>query len=275
MLTLAISPCPNDTFIFDAIIHHRIDLEGLTFNFQLHDVETLNHMAMAGGVDMIKVSFFTYLLLQQNFVLLDSGSALGFGNGPMLISKKEYSLEDLPGLTVAVPGQYTTAHMLFRIAAPGVMKKEFMLFSEIEDAILTGKVDAGVIIHENRFTYEQKGLRKIIDLGQYWEKLTGSPIPLGGIIVRKGLGYDVINKLNRIMFRSVEFAFKHPELAMPFVKQHAREMDEEVMKKHIRLYVNENTLSLGTGGKVALSKLQTIAREKGLISDPEASEVAR
>ena len=275
MLTLAISPCPNDTFIFDAIIHHRIDLEGLTFNFQLHDVETLNHMAMAGGVDMIKVSFFTYLLLQQNFVLLDSGSAMGFGNGPLLISKKEYSLDDLPGLTVAVPGQYTTAHMLFRIASPGVMKKEFMLFSEIEDAILTGKVDAGVIIHENRFTYEQKGLRKIIDLGQYWEKLTGSPIPLGGIIVRKGLGYDVINKLNRIMFRSVEFAFKHPELAMPFVKQHAQEMDEEVMKKHIRLYVNENTLSLGTGGKVALSKLQTIARQKGLISDPEASEVAR
>ncbi|MEI7661412.1 MAG: 1,4-dihydroxy-6-naphthoate synthase [Bacteroidota bacterium] len=265
MLSLAISPCPNDTFIFEAIIHKRIDLEGLTFNIQMHDVETLNHMAITGGLDIIKVSFFTYLLLQQNFVLLDSGSALGFGNGPMLISKREYTLEDMPNLTVAVPGQYTTAHMLFRIASAGVAKKQFMRFSEIEDAILTDKVDAGVIIHENRFTYEQRGLKKIIDLGNFWEKLTGSPIPLGGIIVRKGLGYDIINKLNRIMFRSVEFAFRHPEVAMPFVKQHAQEMDEEVMKKHIHLYVNENTLSLGTGGKVAIAKLQQIAREKGLI----------
>ena len=141
-----------------------------------------------------------------------------------------------------------------------------MLFSEIEDAILTGKVDAGVIIHENRFTFEQKGLRKILDLGQYWEQLTGSPIPLGGIIARKGLGYNMINKLNRIMFRSVEYAIKHPAEAMPFVKIHAQEMDEEVMQKHIRLYVNDNTLSLGTGGKVALAKLQQIAKEKGLIT---------
>ena len=266
MLSLAISPCPNDTFIFDALINHRIDLEGLKFDCQLHDVETLNKMAMAGGIDMIKVSFFTYLLLQQNFVLLDSGSAMGFGNGPLLISKENYLLEDLPHLTVAIPGQYTTAHMLFRIAAPGVKKKEFMLFSEIEDAILTGKVDAGVIIHENRFTFEQKGLRKILDLGQYWEQLTGSPIPLGGIIARKGLGYNMINKLNRIMFRSVEYAIKHPAEAMPFVKIHAQEMDEEVMQKHIRLYVNDNTLSLGTGGKVALAKLQQIAKEKGLIT---------
>ncbi|MFZ4521554.1 MAG: 1,4-dihydroxy-6-naphthoate synthase [Bacteroidales bacterium] len=265
MLSLAISPCPNDTFIFDALIHNRISLEGLKFNCQMHDVETLNNMAMAGGIDILKVSFFTYLLLQQNYVLLDSGSAMGFGNGPLLISKKDYTLEDLPGLTVAVPGQFTTAHMLFRIASPGVRKKEFMMFSEIEDAVLSGRVDAGVIIHENRFTYEQKGLKKILDLGTYWEKLTGSPIPLGGILARKGLGYNVINKLNRIMYRSVEYAMKHPEEAMPFVRAHAQEMDDEVMKKHIHLYVNENTLSLGTGGKVALTKLQKIAREKGLI----------
>ncbi len=267
MIKLAISPCPNDTFIFDAIIHKRIDLEGLSFNFQLHDVETLNQMALSGGVDMIKVSFFTYLLLQQNFVLLDSGSAMGFGNGPLLISKNGYTLEDIPNLRVAVPGQYTTAHMLLRIAAPRIGKKEFMLFSEIENAILNNGVDAGVIIHENRFTYELKGLKEILDLGKYWENLTGSAIPLGGIIVRKDLGYDLINKLNRIMYRSVEYSFKHPEAAMPFVREHAREMDDEVMKKHIRLYVNDNTLSLGTGGKVAIAKLQEIALEKGLISE--------
>jgi 1,4-dihydroxy-6-naphthoate synthase len=267
MLSLAISPCPNDTFIFDAIFHHRIDLEGLKFNFQFHDVETLNHLAMAGSLDVLKVSFFTYLLLQQNYVLLDSGSAMGFGNGPLLISKNEYMLEDLPRLSVAVPGQYTTAHMLFRIAVPKYREKHYMLFSGIEKAILDDSVDAGVIIHENRFTYEQKGLKKIVDLGAYWEKLTGSPIPLGGILARKGLGYDVINKLNRVMYRSVEYALKHPDPAMPFVREHAQEMDEEVIKKHIRLYVNENTLSLGTGGKVAIAKLQHIAREKGLIGE--------
>jgi 1,4-dihydroxy-6-naphthoate synthase len=265
MLSLAFSPCPNDTFIFDAIIHNRIDLEGLKFDYRLHDVETLNNMAMAGGIDMIKVSFFTYLMLQQKFVLLDSGSALGFGNGPMLISKYDYTLDDLPRLTVAIPGKYTTAHMLFRIAAPEAKKKEFMLFSNIEDAILTGKVDAGVIIHENRFTFEQKGLKKILDLGTYWEQITGSPIPLGGIIARKGLGYNIINKLNRIMFRSVEYALKNPAEAMAFVRENASEMDEEVMQKHIHLYVNENTLSLGTGGKVAIAKLQQIAMEKGLV----------
>jgi len=265
MLSLAFSPCPNDTYIFDAIVHNRIDLEGLKFNFQMHDVETLNNMALAGGVDVIKVSFFTYLLLQHNFILLDSGSAMGFGNGPLLISKEDYTLEDLPKLTVAVPGKYTTAHMLFRIASPGVKHKVFMLFSEIENALLSGTVDAGVIIHENRFTYEQKGLKKIIDLGGYWENMTGSPIPLGGIIARKGLGYNTINKLNRIMFRSVAYAFKNPDHAMPFVHQNAQEMDEDVMKKHIRLYVNENTLSMGTGGRVALAKLQQIAEDKGLI----------
>jgi 1,4-dihydroxy-6-naphthoate synthase len=157
--------------------------------------------------------------------------------------------------------------MVFNIAVPNVRKKEFMLFSEIEDAVLTGKADAGVIIHENRFTYEGKGLRKVLDLGEYWETKTGSPIPLGGVIARKGLGYNRINKLNRIMHRSVHFAMKNPAAAMPFVRKHARELDETVMQKHIHLFVNQNTLSLGTNGRVALLKLQNIAREKGLINE--------
>ena len=266
MLSLAFSPCPNDTFIFDAIVNKRIETEGLHFKVQYHDVETLNEMAFLGAADIIKVSFFSYLLVKQNYVLLDSGSAMGFGNGPLLISKENYTLEDLPNLVVAIPGPYTTAHMLFRVAAPGFKAKKFMMFSHIEEAVLSGEVDAGVIIHENRFTYEQKGLKKIVDLGEYWEKLTDSPIPLGGILARKGLGYDTINKMNRVMFRSVDYAMKHPEVPMPFVRQHAQEMDPEVMKKHINLYVNENTLSLGTGGRVALAKLENIAYEKGLIS---------
>lgn len=265
MLTIGISPCPNDTFIFDAIFHQRIDLEGLQFEFRFHDVETLNHKAMSVDLDVIKVSFFTYLLLRQKFELLESGSAMGFGTGPLLISKNEYTNEDLPHLTVAIPGHFTTAHMLFRMFARSVKKKEFMLFSEIEDAILRGEVDAGVIIHENRFTYEKRGLKKIVDLGSHWEKLTGAPIPLGGIVARKGLGADTIKKLNRIMHRSVKFALEHPEVAMPFVKQHAQEMAEDVMKKHIQLYVNENTLKIGTEGKAAIKKLQEIASEMGLL----------
>jgi 1,4-dihydroxy-6-naphthoate synthase len=183
----------------------------------------------------------------------------------LLISKESYTIEDLKNKTIAVPGKYTTAHLLFRIAVPEFRRKEFMLFSRIEDAILDGSVDAGVIIHENRFTYEQKGLKKILDLGAYWEQKTLSPIPLGGILARKGLGYDTMNKLNRIMFRSVDYAMKHPDKAMAFVRQHAQEMDEAVMQKHIDLYVNQNTLSLGTAGKVAIAKLNKIAREKGLL----------
>jgi len=267
MLSLAISPCPNDTFIFDALINNRIDLEGLRFHYQLLDVETLNNLALAGNADVIKVSYFTYLLVQQNFVLLDSGSALGFGNGPLIVCAENYALKDLPKLRIAIPGEYTTAHMLFRIAVPGAKKKEFMMFSKIEDAILSGEVDAGVIIHENRFTYEKKGLKKILDLGQYWEELTGLPIPLGGIIARKGLGYNFISKLNRIMFNSVDHAMKNPSEAMPFVREHAQAMDDEVIRKHIQLYVNEYTRSIGTGGKVALTMLQQIAMEKGLMRE--------
>jgi 1,4-dihydroxy-6-naphthoate synthase len=264
-IRLAFSPCPNDTFVFDAIVNNRIDLEGMHFDYQMHDVETLNHLAMEGGMDVIKVSYHAYLYLQKNFILLDSGSALGAGNGPLLIAKQKYSAAELSGLTVAIPGEYTTAHLLLKLAYPMVKKKVVMVFSEIESAILSGAVDAGVIIHENRFTYESRGLQKIADLGEYWESLMECPIPLGGIIARKGLGYDRINKLNRIMFRSVQYAMKHPYDAMPFVRANAQEMDEDVMASHIKLYVNDYTLSLGTRGRVALTYLMEIARERELI----------
>ncbi|MCK9423856.1 MAG: 1,4-dihydroxy-6-naphthoate synthase [Bacteroidales bacterium] len=264
-INLAFSPCPNDAFIFDPIINKRIDLEGFDFEFQLHDVETLNHMAMKNEPDMVKVSYYTYLLLQNSYSLLDSGSAMGQGNGPLLISRNAFTLVDIPLLTIAVPGEFTTAHLLLQIAALRPKEKKFMIFSEIENAVLSGAVDAGVIIHENRFTYAKKGLMKIADLGKYWEDLTKSPIPLGGIIARKKLGYDRINKLNRIMFRSVQYSMKYPDTAMPFVRQHAQEMDDTVMLQHIRLYVNDYTLSMGTRGKVALNFLVEVARERGII----------
>jgi 1,4-dihydroxy-6-naphthoate synthase len=265
MISLAFSPCPNDTFIFDALVHGKIDTEGLEFDFRMEDVETLNHMALKGEADMIKVSYHAFLYLKPTYVLLQSGSALGRGNGPLLIARKEIPGDEIPLVTIAIPGEYTTAHLLFRLAFPEARLKRFLVFSGIENAILEGKVDAGVIIHENRFTYQEKGLVKLLDLGEFWEELTRAPIPLGGIIVKRNLGYDAINKLNRIMHRSVEYAMLNGPDAMPFVLANAQEMSPEVVMKHIGLYVNDFTLRLGAEGTSAVSKLFEIAKEKNII----------
>jgi 1,4-dihydroxy-6-naphthoate synthase len=257
-ISLAFSPCPNDTFIFYAMTHGKVETEGLAFAFHMADVEALNQIALRGGAEMIKVSYHAWLYLANTYALLNAGSALGFGNGPLLISKKDYSTEDIPGLTIAIPGEYTTAHLLLKFAFPDVKKKKIMIFSGIENAILDETVDAGVIIHENRFTYRAKGLKKIIDLGEYWEQKTGAPIPLGGIVAKKSLGYEAVNTLNRVMKRSVLWAMEHPEETMQFVREHAQEMDEEVMRKHIGLYVTDFTVDLGAEGKEAVRRLSEI-----------------
>jgi 1,4-dihydroxy-6-naphthoate synthase len=260
-INLGFSPCPNDTFIFDAMVHHKIDTEGLDFNFKMADVDALNHMALRGDMEMCKVSYHAFLYLMSTYTMLDSGSAMGFGNGPLIISRKKYTITDLEMLTIAIPGEYTTAHLLLKIAAPLVQKKKVMVFNEIEDAILSSEVDAGVIIHENRFTYEKKGLIKVADLGEYWDNHFHSPVPLGGIIAKKSLGQELISKLNRIMRRSVAFALQNPNSVMAFVRKNAQEMDEEVMKKHIGLYVNDFTVELGEEGKKAVQKLFEAAKE--------------
>jgi len=260
-ISLAFSPCPNDTFIFDAIVHRRIDLEGLSFDYLPADIEELNRKALAEKVDMIKVSYHAWLSMREQYTLLDSGSAMGFGNGPLLIAGSRIPDDRIPDVKIALPGEHTTAHLLFTTAFPKASRKKFMLFSDIEDAVLSGETDAGVIIHENRFTYEQKGLVKLMDLGEYWENLTQSPIPLGGIVTRKELGEEMIAKLNRIMRRSVQYAMDHPDEAMPFVRLHAQEMDEEVMKRHIELYVNQFTLDPGVEGRRAIQTLIDIANQ--------------
>ena len=254
-IRLSFSPCPNDTFIFDAMVHGKIDTEGLNFDYELADVEELNRGAFLKTPEMTKLSFHAWLYLRDYYHLLNSGSALGFGNGPLLISKREIRSEEMNGITVAIPGEYTTAHLLLKIAFPELTRKRIMVFHEIEEAVLKGTVDAGVIIHENRFTYETKGLKKILDLGECWTNTTGAPIPLGGIVVRKDLGNDLILKLERIMSRSVDYALQNPDSPMEFVRENAREMDEEVMKKHIRLYVNEYTVGLGILGQNAIRLL--------------------
>ena len=266
-LSLAFSPCPNDCFMFDAIVHHRIDLEGLEFSVTFADIEALNESAFTGAVDVTKLSFHAYAYCADRYVLLDAGSALGRNCGPLIISKRPLSVEEVASgvVRIAIPGKYTTANFLCGLAFPRAQDKTPLLFSEIEPAVLEGRFDAGVIIHENRFTYESRGLRKVIDLGEFWERETGAPIPLGGIVVRRSQADDVKARVNRVMRRSVEYAFAHPQASLPFVRAHAQEMSEEVMYRHIDLYVNDYSLDLGVTGKRAIGTLFDRARAAGIV----------
>ncbi len=270
-LTLGFSPCPNDTFIFDAMVHGKIDTEGLEFEVIMEDVEALNQMAFDGETAITKLSYHAYAYLTDRYVLLDSGSALGNNCGPLLISKKDFTLEEVDDLSIAIPGKYTTANFLLSLAFPNARKKEELLFSDIEASVLDGRKDAGLIIHENRFTYEEKGLKKIRDLGEFWETATQLPIPLGGIVVRRDIALDVQQKVNRVLRRSVEFALANPLATRYFVRQYAQEMDEEVMYQHIGLYVNDYTVSLGSTGRKAVQKLFDTAVEKGIIPAVEVN----
>jgi 1,4-dihydroxy-6-naphthoate synthase len=266
-LTLGFSPCPNDCFIFDALVHERIDLEGLEFDVRLADVEALNRSAFAGDADITKLSFAAYAHCVDRYVLLNGGSALGRGCGPLLISKRPLTAEDVTrGVRIAIPGRFTTANFLLGLAFPSATDRTELLFSDIEGAVLDGRFDAGLIIHENRFTYAAKGLRKIIDLGEYWERETGAPIPLGGIVIRRSLPLDVQRAVDRVLRRSVEYAFAHPDASRPYVRAHAQEMSEEVMYQHIALYVNDFSRELGEEGRRAIDVLFERARAAGVIA---------
>ena len=270
-LTLGFSPCPNDCFIFDALVHGKVDTEGLSFKVVMEDVEALNQRAFRRELDITKLSYHAYAYLTEKYVLLDSGSALGHNCGPLLISKKELKPSDVNDqLKIVIPGKYTTANFLLSLAFPKATNKTEMLFSEIEDAVLNEKADAGLIIHENRFTYEQKGLKKLIDLGEFWEALIKAPIPLGGIVIKRDLPNDVKLAVNRVIRKSVVYAFANPKSSLPYVKAHAQEMSEEVMYKHIDLYVNRYSIDLGDDGRKAVQLLFTKAREEGVI--PEVKE---
>jgi 1,4-dihydroxy-6-naphthoate synthase len=264
-LTLGFSPCPNDTFIFDAMVHGRIDTEGLEFDYFLTDVEELNRKALSADVDVTKISYNAFAYVAQNYLILDAGSALGHRNGPLLISKNRIGISELPGLKIAIPGKYTTANLLFSIAWPEVVNKTEYLFSDIEDALLKDEVDAGLIIHETRFTYFRRGLHKLADMGEYWETLTGLPIPLGAIVIKRSIPDDIALKVNRVVRRSLEYAYKDSFASYDFVSDNAREMDSTIMNNHIKLFVNEYTLNLGKKGREAIVELFRIAGEKGVI----------
>jgi 1,4-dihydroxy-6-naphthoate synthase len=254
-LTLGFSPCPNDTFIFDALVNKKINTDGFEFDIFLEDVQTLNQWALQQKLDITKISYGVFPLLTENYNLLDAGGALGKGVGPLLISKKEISFSEINNCKIAIPGKNTTAHLLFSLAFPEAVKKEFMIFSTIEDSVLSGTVDCGVIIHENKFTYQQRGLIKIMDLGEYWEEKTGCPIPLGGIVMNKSYDTEIQKKINSLIKQSVEFAFSNYPVLADFVKQNSQEMDEQVMRQHIDLYVNDYSISLGKDGEQAVKTL--------------------
>ena len=257
-LSLGFSTCPNDTFIFDALVNNKIDTEGLSFDVVMEDVETLNQWALESRLDITKISYGALPLMLENYIVLNSGSALGKGVGPLLISSKEQGMGDVELNTIAIPGEHTTAHMLFSLAYPHAKKKIFLRYDEIEDFVLMGK-GLGVIIHENRFTYEQKGLVKIIDLGDYWETKTGHPIPLGGIVAKRSLADTLKMKVDRLISQSIANAWlKYPQLN-DYIRSHAQAMSEEVMCKHIELYVNDYSTDLGKAGKNAVVELLNIS----------------
>lgn len=257
-LSLAFSPCPNDTFIFDALVNKKIDTDGFDFDVHLEDVQTLNEWAITEKMDISKISYGVFPVILNNYELLNSGGALGKGVGPLLVTKKniEWTVEK----RVAIPGKNTTAHLLFMMAFPTAKNKIFKPFNEIEDAVLSGEVDSGVIIHENRFTYKQKGLVKLMDLGAYWEEKLQIPIPLGGIVIKKSIGQTIAKKVNNLIRKSIDYAFEHYPTISDYVKLYAQEMDEEVMRKHINLYVNEYSINLGEDGLAAVNKLISISK---------------
>ena len=262
-LTIGFSPCPNDTFIFDALINKKIDTEGFEFEAVLADVETLNQWALKAKLDITKLSFPAFFRSLENYTLLNAGSAIGKGVGPLLItdSSQELTNEEINQASIALPGIHTTANLLFSYAYPEAIDKNFMIFSAIEEALLNKETDLGVIIHENRFTYQQKGLHKVKDLGEYWEEKMELPVPLGGIAINQSVKRSVALKVNQLIRTSLDFAFKNYPVISDYVKQHSQEMSEDVMRQHIDLYVNNYSLDLGDEGKLAIESLYEVFLE--------------
>lgn len=256
-LTIGFSPCPNDTFIFDALINKKIDTEGLEFEAVLEDVQTLNNWAIEAKLDITKLSYGVLPLVLGNYVLLDSGGALGKGVGPLLITGSDPDTVKVEEEWIAIPGQNTTAHLLFSLKYPRAKNKIFVRYDEVENFVAQGK-GLGVIIHENRFTYQDKGLKKITDLGDYWEQQTGVPIPLGGIVIKRTIPASLQKKVEKLITKSIQYAFANYPTLTDYIRMHSQEMSEDVMRKHIDLYVNNYSLGLGEEGRKAVETLMEV-----------------
>lgn len=272
-LTLGFSPCPNDTFIFDALVNQKIDAEGLEFDIVLEDVETLNQWSFEQRLDITKLSYPAFFQNSDKYVLLNSGAALGKGVGPLLISKQniQHSTFNIQHSIIALPGENTTANLLFSFAYPAAKNKKHMIFSSIEESVLNEQTELGVIIHENRFTYHQKGLQKVTDLGEYWESKMCVPIPLGGIAVKRSIDQEISLKIDKLIRKSIEFGFAHYPFIPGYVKEHSQEMSEDVMRQHIELYVNNFSIDLGNDGKKAIETLYEVASTQSPVSPVQSS----
>jgi len=268
-LSLGYSPCPNDTFIFYGLIHGKVPCPEVKFTEQLEDVETLNQLALKGRLDLTKISYHALGHLRENYVLLRSGGALGRGCGPLVIATQETSMTRLRGKKIAIPGQLTTANLLLQLHSEGYDNVLILPFDQIMAAVAQGKADAGVIIHESRFTYQQYGLKQVLDLGQWWEEETSYPIPLGGILAKRSLGTKLISQIDSALRQSIEYAYAHPDEPQDYIKQHSQELEDEVVRSHIELYVNNFSVDLGEEGIQAVNCLLSRAEERGIISSCE------
>ncbi len=264
-LTLGYSPCPNDTFIFYGLIHGKTPCAGINFRERLEDVETLNQLALQNCLDLTKISYHAFGHLRENYALLRSGGALGRGCGPMVVALRKTTMAQLRGCKIAIPGKLTTANLLLQLYGEGYEDVLILPFDKIMTAVTNGDVDAGVIIHESRFTYQQHGLHQIIDLGQWWEEDSGCPIPLGGILAKRSLGSNLINKIDSTLRQSIEYAFAKPQEPQNYIKKHAQELQDEVVQSHINLYVNNFSLDLGDEGINAVNTLLNRAEKRGII----------
>jgi len=264
-LSVAYSPCPNDTFIFNDLANGKLTGGDLTLDVHLHDVETLNRMALDGVYDVTKVSFHAYLLARRKYDLLSVGAALGHGCGPIVVARREIGPDEFAGCTIAVPGELTTAHLLLRLWAPQFRRRVFVRYDEVMDRVSAGQADAGVIIHEGRFVYERAGLVKLADLGEWWQGRTGLPIPLGGIVARRGLGAETIGRFEDLLRQAIRNSLDHPGGTAEYVREHAREMDPAVLKEHIKTFVNDYSLDMGDDGRAAIRRMADMARDAGFL----------
>lgn len=265
-LSLGYSPCPNDTFVFYALVHGMVDAGGLAFGEELRDVETLNRMAFEGALDVTKLSYSAFGRLRDGYCLLRSGGALGRGCGPLVVAGEPTAMADLKGKKIAIPGENTTAFLLLQLYDPDLGKNvRTMPFHLIMEAVRSGEADAGLIIHESRFTYPSYGLRQVMDLGQWWEEETGGPIPLGCIAVRRSLGGELASRIDALIRESVRYAMAHPDEPVDYIKSHSQELEDGVIRQHIGLYVNDYTVDMGEDGVGAVETLFRMAEERGIM----------
>lgn len=265
IITLGFSPCPNDTFIFNGLVNGSVKLPDCRIKEQLHDVETLNRMAIEEKLDVTKLSFYAWLTVKDRYRLLNSGSALGFGCGPVVISRKPLQRADMDKCRVVLPGQWTTAHLLFRLWVPEADRRTFMPYDRIFEAVSSGQADCGVIIHESRFTYAEEGFQLVVDLGDWWEQSTGLPIPLGCIAAHERIGDELAQQVDGAIKQSIAAANADPGAALPYIRTYAQEMTAEVLEAHIHTFVNEFSLDLGESGRSAVNALEAAARDTGIL----------